>query len=80
MSGMMEGNIKYTEDYRNEILSGWLNVDTSSMPPIYTMSNQVYLIRLKDNTYAAIRFLRNQADIENRSRYILLCLWHWYSW
>ena len=39
MSGMMEGNIKYTEDYRNEILSGWLNVDTSSMPPIYTMSN-----------------------------------------
>ena len=56
MSGMMEGNIKYTEDYRNEILSGWLNVDTSSMPPIYTMSNQVYLIRLKDNTYAAIRF------------------------
>ena len=32
MSGMMEGNIKYTEDYRNEILSGWLNVDTSSMP------------------------------------------------
>ena len=25
-------------------------------------------------------FLRNQADIENRSRYILLCLWHWYSW
>ena len=56
MSGMMEGNIKYTEDYRNDILSGWLNVDTSSMPPIYTMSNQVYLIRLKDNTYAAIRF------------------------
>ena len=40
MSGMMEGNIKYTEDYRND----------------YTMSNQVYLIRLKDNTYAAIRF------------------------
>ena len=23
---------------------------------VYTMSNQVYLIRLKDNTYAAIRF------------------------
>ncbi len=26
------------------------------MPPVYTMSNQVFLIRLKDNTYAAIRF------------------------
>lgn len=56
MTGMMEGNIIYTEDNRNAVLSGWLNVDTSSMPPIYTMSDQVYLIRLKDDTYAAIRF------------------------
>lgn len=56
MSGMMEGIIVYAEDYRNAALSGWLNVDTSTMPPIYTMSNQVYLIQLKDNTYAAIRF------------------------
>ena len=56
MSGMMEGNIVYTDSYYNSILSTWLNVDTSTMPPIYTMSNQVYLIRLKDNTYAAIRF------------------------
>ncbi len=78
MSGMMEGNIKYTEDYRNEILSGWLNVDTSSMPPIYTMSNQVYLIRLKDNTYAAIRFYqlyqcqRHKKDISTSIFYIRL--------
>ena len=56
MSGMMEGNIVYTDSYYNTVLSGWLNVDTSTMPPIYTMSSQVYLLRLKDNTYAAIRF------------------------
>lgn len=56
MTGMMEGNIVYTEDNRNAVLSGWLNVDTSTMPPIYTMSDQVYLIQLKDNSYAAIRF------------------------
>ena len=56
MSGMMEGNIVYTDSYYNSVLSTWLNVDTSTMPPIYTMSNQVYLIRLKNNTYAAIRF------------------------
>lgn len=58
MSGMMEGNIVYVDSYRNALLSGWLNVDTSTMPPIYTMSSQVYVIRLKDNTYAAIRFIR----------------------
>lgn len=56
MSGMMEGNIVYTDSYYNAALSSWLNVDTSTMPPIYTMSSQVYLLRLKDNTYAAIRF------------------------
>ncbi|WP_291589534.1 HmuY family protein [Bacteroides sp.] len=56
MSGMMEGNIVYTDSYYNATLSSWLNVDTSTMPPIYTMSSQVYLLRLKDNTYAAIRF------------------------
>lgn len=56
MSGMMEGNIIYTDSYYNAALSSWLNVDTSTMPPIYTMSSQVYLLRLKDNTYAAIRF------------------------
>lgn len=56
MSGMMEGNIVYTDSYYNAALSSWLNVDTSTMPPIYTMSSQAYLLRLKDNTYAAIRF------------------------
>ena len=56
MSGMMDGNIIYTESYRNAVLSSWLDVNTATMPPVYTMSNQVFLIRLKDNTYAAIRF------------------------
>ena len=56
MSGMMDGNMIYTESYRNAVLSSWLDVNTATMPPVYTMSNQVFLIRLKDNTYAAIRF------------------------
>lgn len=69
MTGMMEGIIVYTEDYRNATLSGWLNVDTSSMPPIYTMSNQVYLIQLKDKSYAAIRFT-NYANARGIKGYI----------
>lgn len=56
MSGMMDGNIIYTESNRNPILSGWLDVNTATMPPVYTMGNEVYIIRLKDGTYAAIRF------------------------
>ena len=39
MSGMMEGNIVYTDSYYNSILSTWLNVDTSTMPPIYNVQS-----------------------------------------
>ncbi len=69
MSGMMDGNIVYTESYRNAVLSGWLDVNTSTMPPVYTMSNQVFLIRMKDNTYAAIRFT-NYMNVRGIKGYI----------
>lgn len=55
MSGMMDGHIVYAESYWNEELSKWLDVDTSNMPPSYTLSNKVYVIRLKDGTSAAVR-------------------------
>jgi len=55
MSGMMEGKIKYAESFYNTELSKWLFVDMSSMPPDYNPSNKVYVIKLKDNTVAAVR-------------------------
>ncbi len=61
MSGMMEGELKYTESFYNTELSKWLFVDTSSMPPNYNPSNKVYVVKLKDNTVAAVR-LKNFMD------------------
>lgn len=55
MSQMMDGIIIYAEDYYNPCLSRWLDVDTSTMPPIYTLSNKVYVLRFSDGTYAALR-------------------------
>lgn len=55
MSQMMDGVIVYAEDYYNPCLSKWLNVNTSVMPPIYTLSSRIYLIRLPDSSYAALR-------------------------
>lgn len=55
MSQMMDGIILYAEDWYNPCLSKWLNVDTSVMPPIYTLSGKIYLLRLKDGSYAALR-------------------------
>ena len=56
MSGMMDGNIIYTESYRIAVLSSWLTLIPQRCLRYTPCQNQVFLIRLKDNTYAAIRF------------------------
>lgn len=56
MSGMAQGVIRYTPSYYNPVLSSWLNVDTSNMPPTYTPSGKVYLVRFTDGTQAALLF------------------------
>lgn len=62
MSGMMEGRIGYTASPYNRTLSRWLNVDTSIMPPIYTPSNLVYLLRMADGSVAALRLVNFMND------------------
>ncbi|MCE8600920.1 HmuY family protein [Bacteroides fragilis] len=57
VSHMMEddGYLIYALSDYNPELSKWLDVDTREMPPIYTPSNKVYLLRMEDGTMAAIR-------------------------
>lgn len=62
MSQMMDGIILYAEDYYNPCLSKWLNVDKSTMSPIYTLSGKVYILRLSDGTYAALRLINFMND------------------
>lgn len=62
MSQMMEGIVVYAEDYRNPCLSRWLNVDTSTMPPIYTLSGKVYLLRTKAGKHVALRLTNFMND------------------
>ncbi len=57
MSNMMSGEIGYAAANINTEMAKWLDVDTSSMPPVYTLSDYVYVVRLQDDTYAAIKFL-----------------------
>ncbi len=54
MSQMMSGVLGYTESYYNEELSKWIDVDTSTMPPIYTLSGKVYVLKMADGTFAAL--------------------------
>lgn len=62
MSQMMDGVILYAEDYRNPLLSRWLDVDTSTMPPLYTLSERVYLLKLADGSCAALRLVNFMND------------------
>ncbi len=56
MSTMMEGYLGYASSEVNPVLSTWLHVDQSTMPPIYTLSNKVYLLRMADGSLAALQF------------------------
>lgn len=66
MSTMMDGYLSYAYSYYNPELSKWLNVDTSTMPPIYTLSDKVYIILLEDGTRAAVKLANfmNSAGIK----------------
>lgn len=57
MSNMMNGDIKYVQGKVNKKLSEWLNRDMSSMPPVYTLSNKIYVVELKDKTKAAVKLV-----------------------
>lgn len=56
VSEMMSGKLVYQKTYLNNVLSHWMTLDTSIMPPSYTTSDRVYILKLKDDTYAAIKF------------------------
>ena len=55
-SKMLSGILMYQKTNLNMTLSHWMTLDTGSMPPSYTTSNRIYILRLKNNTYAAVRF------------------------
>lgn len=54
ISQMMDGNIIYAPSWYNPELSKWLNVDTSTMPPLYTMSGKVYVLMTQNGQAAAL--------------------------
>ena len=64
MSTMMDGYLGYTESLYNPELSKWLNVDTSTMPPIYTPSGKVYIVYLPDGTHAGVKLLNFMNDMQ----------------
>ena len=55
MSHMMDGWLGYASSDINLVVGRWLDVNKSQMPPIYTPSGKVYVIKMSDGTYGAIQ-------------------------
>lgn len=62
MSTMMDGYLGYVESSYNTELSKWLDVDTSTMPPIYTPSAKVYIIYLADGNRVGLKLINYMND------------------
>lgn len=54
LSGMMSGNVKYCPSNVNDVVGRWIS--SSGMPPTYTTSGKVYVIRLADGSDVALHF------------------------
>lgn len=54
MSGMMEGNIGYTPSPINRVID-WVTFDLNVIPPTYSSKHNVFLVRLQDETYLALK-------------------------
>lgn len=57
LNGMLNYDVGYQQSYVNMVLSRWVMMDFATPPPIYTVSNRVYIVRLKDGTYAALKLV-----------------------
>ncbi|MDE6694294.1 MAG: HmuY family protein [Bacteroidales bacterium] len=62
MSQMMQGVIGYAEAEVNPALNEWVTRD--GMPPVYTVRENVYIVRTRENTYAAIKFTSYKNDVD----------------
>lgn len=45
----------------NPVLSSWLKVDIPPIPPVFTLNNHVFIVRMNDGTYAAIQLENYQS-------------------
>lgn len=62
LSGMLSYDVWYMSSYANLVLSNWVTMDFSTPPPVYSATKKVYVLRMKDGTYAALQLLDYMSD------------------
>lgn len=55
----------------NKVLSSWLSMEIPPMPPSFSMNNHVFILRLKDGSYAALQ-LENYLSPKGEKCYLTI--------
>ncbi|MCM1042127.1 MAG: HmuY family protein [Bacteroides sp.] len=63
MSQMMEGIIGYAKSELNMVLNGWVSRG-DAMPPVYTVSDNIFVVKSKDGKYTKIKFTSYKNDMD----------------
>lgn len=56
LTGIYNYYIGYTQTWCNLTLTRWMDMNVENHPPTYTLSQKVYLVRLADQSVAALHF------------------------
>ena len=59
---MMGFRVGYQNTLINVPLTGWVTMDFSNPPPVYSTSDKVYLLRMTDGSCAALRLLSYMSE------------------
>ncbi|MBQ8056332.1 MAG: hypothetical protein IJ270_05925, partial [Paludibacteraceae bacterium] len=55
----------------NKLLSSWITVNIPPVPPSFSFNNHVFILRLKDGTYAALQ-LENYISPTGKKCYLTI--------
>lgn len=68
MSQVLSGVLGYLYCDVNRELSKWMDVNLTVIPPTYTLSGRVYIVRFSDNTLCALKLSNYKDDNGNTCR------------
>ena len=62
MHASVHSGLHWHDVLQYTVLSRWVTMDFSTPPPVYSASQRVYVLRMKDGTHAALRLVSYMSD------------------
>lgn len=62
--------IEEADEPFSQVITGWLNVDTSNPPPKYTIHNWVYVLKTANGEYVKLQIFDNKDEKDARAGFV----------